>query len=212
METQSLRQRINLIVGLGLVALGGFLLLGQILDFNVGKFVWPFFIIIPGLLFFIVMAAGGKATSALAIPGSITTAVGLLLLYQSITGHWESWAYAWALIFPSSIGVGLTIYANRNEVLSLRQLGQGFIRAGLWIFVILGAVFELFLNISGAQVNRLIWPTIIIVFGGFLILQQIGILAFRRAPKQTRDAEPSIQIVPTEEIEANVPAKTTKHN
>ena len=45
-----------------------------------------------------------------AIAGSIVTTVGSVLLYQQTTGHWESWAYAWALVGPGAAGLGMLVY------------------------------------------------------------------------------------------------------
>jgi hypothetical protein len=81
-----------------LVALGTLFLLEQFFDFQLGQWLWPLFIIIPGLLFFVGMLLGGKSAGPLAIPGSIVTTVGLLLLYQNTFNHFESWAYTWALM------------------------------------------------------------------------------------------------------------------
>ena len=44
-----------------------------------------------------------------AIAGTIVTTIGFLLLYQDSTGHWESWAYAWALLTLAA-GLGTLIY------------------------------------------------------------------------------------------------------
>ncbi len=71
-----------LLIGLGLL----FLLL-QFVPLDLGRNAWPFFIIIPGLLFFAGMALGGRDAARLAIPGSIVTMVGLILLYQNTTPY-----------------------------------------------------------------------------------------------------------------------------
>lgn len=50
------------------------------------------------------------AGRGLAVAGGIVTMTGTILLIQNTTGLWASWAYAWALIFPTSIGLGLLVY------------------------------------------------------------------------------------------------------
>ena len=69
---------------------------------------WPFFVIIPGVILMlsslIPKPPGGVG---FAIAGSIVTTVGLVLLYQEQTAHWESWAYAWALVGPGAAGLGM---------------------------------------------------------------------------------------------------------
>ena len=44
----------------------------------------------------------GAISEGLAIAGSIVTVSGLILLIQDATAHYESWAYAWALVFPGA--------------------------------------------------------------------------------------------------------------
>jgi len=103
------REWINIVVGMVLVALGLLFLVAQLFNINVVSFTWPFFIIVPGMLFFVGMMLGGKRAGGLAIPGSIVTMVGLILLYQNSFNHFQSWAYAWALVFPTAVGVGLMV-------------------------------------------------------------------------------------------------------
>ena len=69
-------------------------------------FLWPFIVIGFGALFFVAMLAGGKQFAALAIPGSFISGIGLMLLFQNITGHWESMSYFWTLIIMF-LGVGI---------------------------------------------------------------------------------------------------------
>ena len=50
--------------------------------------------------------------------GSAVTMVGTILLFQNTFDYFQSWAYAWALVFPTSVGVGQLIYGsikNRAE-------------------------------------------------------------------------------------------------
>jgi len=67
----------------------------------------PFIIIAIGALFFVAMYTGGKQTAGFAIPGSIIGGIGLVLLFQNITNHWESMSYFWTLII---LFVGAGIY------------------------------------------------------------------------------------------------------
>jgi hypothetical protein len=93
-----LTQRYNtggLIGGSILIGLGLLFLLAQFFNFAAWQFLWPFFVIGVGGLFFVGMLAGGKPASGLAIPGSLIGVIGLMLLYQNLTGHWSSWAYGW---------------------------------------------------------------------------------------------------------------------
>ncbi|MDO9099390.1 MAG: hypothetical protein Q7V53_01400, partial [Caldisericota bacterium] len=67
---------------------------------------WPLRIIVPGLALFVVgLVLPGSTGDGLAGFGLVAAAVGTLLWYQSVTGTWSSWAYAWALVFPGAGGV-----------------------------------------------------------------------------------------------------------
>jgi hypothetical protein len=181
MENTDFRRLAPLVVGLGLVILGALFLVGAIFRINVWGFLWPFFIIVPGLLFFAGMVGLGKSGAPLAVPGSIVTMVGLLLFYQSLTGHWESWAYAWALIFPTAVGTGLAItgmWANEPQT---TKVGAVMATVGLGVFLFFAFFFELLLNISGVRtgaLGRLMFPALLI--GGGLALLLFALLPRRR--------------------------------
>jgi hypothetical protein len=162
----------NLIIGLVLVALGIIWAIGQLFTFDAIHYLWPFFIIIPGLAFFAGMVAGGRVMGPLAIPGSIITMVGLILFYQNLTGLWASWAYIWTLIAPTSVGIGLYIYGVWSKESNLRQAGRIVTVVGLALFVFFGAFFELLLNISGRRgiAGGVIWPLGLILLGVYILL------------------------------------------
>jgi hypothetical protein len=189
MDNRTKQYRLNSLIGAVLIGLGAILLLGDIFNVRLGFFLWPFFIIVPGLAFFYFMAQGGKNAAPLAIPGSIITTTGLLLLYQSVTNHWESWAYAWALIFPTSVGIGLYISGLRGENEAMRRTGQGFIRVGLILLVLGGLFFEMIFHISGARTQRVIWPAILIAAGLYMVAEQLGLIPTRKASVSTEIKE-----------------------
>jgi len=159
-------------LGLGavLVAFGILFLLQQLFDFQLGQWLWPFFIIIPGLLCFVGMVRGGKSAGPLAIPGSIVTTVGLLLLYQNAFNHFESWAYAWALI-PIAVGVGLMINGTWSDHPALVQNGRRLAGIGLVLFLVGFVFFELVLNIGG-MASGIVAPVLLILAGIYLLLRR----------------------------------------
>src|ERR1700720_3193660 len=104
-------RRPSMVMGGALVLIGAVLLLGQFVRIDIGHYGWPFFVIAPGLvILFLALTARGALGEGLAILGSIITVTGLILLYQTASDHFESWAYAWALIFPGAVGVGMILY------------------------------------------------------------------------------------------------------
>ena len=101
------RDTSGVFIGLGalLAVLGTLFFLGQATGFDLGRFGWPFFVIIPGLAVSGLGLAGGGLTGERITPlGAAVTMFGLILLYQNTADHFESWAHAWALVFPTSTG------------------------------------------------------------------------------------------------------------
>jgi len=168
----TIRGGASLILGTGLIGLGVLLLLGEFVEIDLGHYLWPFFIIVPGLLFFAGMLAGGKSASGLAIPGSVITTTGLLLFYQNTTGHWESWSYAWAL-FPTAVGVGMIIQGLWGDQPKIAREGTRLARVGITLFIVFGVFFELVLNVSGFwTAGQWLWPILLIAAGVFLIARR----------------------------------------
>ena len=168
----------TLAVGAGLVLLGLLFLCAQLggalLHMDFGRFLWPFYIIVPGVLLYIWgVVVRDKAGVGLAMAGSVVTMVGLILLFQAITGLWATWAYAWALIAPTAIGLGLMLFGAIKGQPDLIHSGRRLATIGLAIFVGLAILFELVIGVSGfglGRVGRVLLPLLVIGFG-------IGVLA-----------------------------------
>ena len=164
--------RNNLIVGTLLIAFGVIFIAGQLLNIRIGRFIWPFFILAPGALL-LSFAFSKKVVNGepLAILGSMTTTLGLMLLYQSVTGHWASWAYSWALLAPTSIGAGLWLYGARKDRLEMVSSGKTVVTVGLIIFLVGAVFFEMLLRIS--QLGSILTPLMLIGLGVFLLVKNI---------------------------------------
>src|SRR5437016_13405203 len=101
-------RRPSMVLGGLLVLIGAILLAGQFVRVDIGHYGWPFFVIAPGILIlFVALSARGAVSEGLAIFGSIVTVSGLILLVQDATDHYESWAYAWTVIYLRAIGFGM---------------------------------------------------------------------------------------------------------
>jgi hypothetical protein len=171
--------RLTRVFGISLIIVGGTLMLGQALDMDLGNLLWPFLVIVPGLLLF---ALGGESASGAAgalIPACIVITTGLLLLYQTATGHWESWAYAWALVVPTSLGIGLILYGRRTGQPAAREVGEGLTRFGLAVFLAAGIFFDMILRIGETSAGGLFWPLALMVTGAYLLTRRL-----RRAPRR----------------------------
>jgi len=183
------------LVGGSLLILFGLLaLFGQIFrNFNFWNTFWPFFIIGFGLLFFVGMLAGGRSVSGLAIPGTIITTIGLLLFYQNITGHWESWSYSWTVILMA-VGLGIYIMGVWGQNVSQRSAGLRVLRIGLIMFIIFGAFFELIFT-SGMPfgLRSIFFPLALILLGLYLILTRTGLLSGRRTETGSESVDKTLE-------------------
>ena len=177
----------SLVGGSLLIIFGILALLGKLFqNFNFWNTFWPFFIIGVGLLFFVGMFAGGRSVSGLAIPGTIITTIGLMLFYQNLTNHWESWSYGWTVILMS-VGLGIFIMGMWGQNLSQRAAGLRVLRIGLIMFVIFGAFFELIFTAGRPfGLRSIFFPAALILLGLYLVISRSGLLPGRS------DSEPAV--------------------
>ena len=159
-----------LFFGLALIGLGGLLLAGEVFHLNFWGLLWPFFIIGPGVLIFALSLLEGDGEEALAIIGGIISTVGLILFFQNATGLWATWAYAWALIAPTSVGVSQFVFGLLKGRRDLIKSGLSVAGVGLVIFLVAAAFFELALNISGFGFGPLGLAVFLIGLGVLLVL------------------------------------------
>jgi len=130
---------------------------------------WPLIVIGVGVVLFVLALA--MNTPSLAVPGCIVGGIGCILFYQNATGHWESWAYAWALI-PGFVGLGGLISGL------LEGRARSVLAPNLWLILISLVAFVVFGSFLGLGRFTAYWP-ILLVLGGLLILGQA---LFRRRP------------------------------
>jgi hypothetical protein len=155
-----------------LIVLGLVFFAGQQLNFDIGQAAWPFYVIAPG----VALAALGltqRRGSGLTIAGSIVTMVGLVLMYQNATNHWESWAYAWALVGPGGSGIGMLLYGTRSGDAKMARDGFFTILTALGLFAAGFVFFEGIIGISGRRLPLPEWvlPVAVIVIGVVVLLR-----------------------------------------
>ena len=168
----------TLLIGFGLLTLAS-----QIFrEVNFWSSFWPLAVVICGALFFAGMFLGGRQVSGLAIPGTIISGIGLLLLYQSLTSHWESWAYSWALIVVF-VGIGIFIMGLYAGDEGKRQAGIGVMKVGAVLFVVFGAFFEMIFSMDRTLGFRgLLFPVLLVLLGAYLIVSRLGLLGQHEKP------------------------------
>lgn len=167
------RNLASAVFGLILIGLGIIFLVGQFVNIEIGAFLWPFMVIAIGGVFFAAMVAGGPSAGGLAIPGSIISMVGLILLFQNTFGHWESWSYGWTLIL-TAVGIGLVIRGYWSKDEASRQSGWRVIRIGAIFFVLFGAFFELIIGFGRhSMISQVAWPLLLIGIGIYLFASRL---------------------------------------
>ncbi len=158
----------NALVGSLFVVAGALMFVSKYISLS--HYAWPFFIIIPGLMLFVLTYSGAKISSGFAIPATLLTSIGLILLSQVITGRFETWAYAWTLLLVA-VGLG-TILQGRLERLEFRQIvGSRIIAAGLISFVLFSFFFEVLIFHSWIQgfLGSMVFPVVLIALGLFVL-------------------------------------------
>jgi len=162
-------------LGVLLVVLGGLFLVAQQTGFDLGDIRWPFFVIMPGV---VLLVAGLVLPwgSGMVIGGTVVTTVGLVLLYQDATDHWESWAYAWALVGPAASGVGTALAGMRSGNAPMVRTGVTGAFVGIGLFAAGYLFFEGILNISGRAMPLPGWvvPVAVIALGVVLLLRGLA--------------------------------------
>jgi hypothetical protein len=182
----------TLVAGAILIAFGLLALAGQLFrGFHFWSYLWPFIIIGVGAAFFASMFAGGKSMAGLAIPGSIIGGLGLLMFFQNLFNHWESWAYSWAIILVL-VGLGIFIMGLYTQDARRRQSGLRLMKIGAILFIIFGGFFELiFSAFQPHGIQSYLFPAALVLLGGYLVVTRSGWLPSKRSDSSEPPAIPS---------------------
>jgi NhaP-type Na+/H+ and K+/H+ antiporter len=164
------------VLGAILIFIGLAFLAVRYLDVFQGADVWPLFIIGPGVALLFLPNLG------MIVGGSVVSTVGLVLAWQNMTGRWESWAYAWALVGPTASGVGTFLGGLRTGNPRLRDAGMWQIAVGLALFAGFYLFFEQVIGLSGDPLPLPEWVMPALLIG-------IGVLILLRGLFGSRDSE-----------------------
>ena len=162
-----------LILGGGMLLMGVILLLGRLVGISFTAYLWPFIFIVPGMLVFLTaLSTESSSGEGLSILGGILTMLGFVFLAQSVTGLWASWAYVWALIAPTSVGISQMVYGMRKDRDKIVQSGRKLANLGMVMFVIGFVFFELIIGVSGFGLARFGLPVfpMMLIFAGLIVL------------------------------------------
>jgi hypothetical protein len=165
-----LKDKTSIAVAVILIALGVLFLLDQWFNMNIAGYLWPFFIVVPGVFLFIFsLSLSAPEGAGTAIFASIVTMTGLLLLCQNTTGLWATWAYAWALVAPTSVGLGMMLYGSLKNREGMVAAGRSTTKVGLGLFLGFAAFFEGIINISGLGISTWGMPLLLIALGVYVM-------------------------------------------
>ncbi len=164
------------VFGAVLVLAGIVLLALQFTGARAIEFGWPLFVLIPGVTMLAVGAASREHLAGFLIPGSIVTMVALVLGYQNLTGDWQSWSYAWALVAPAGVGIGLSLFGWRTANTTVARVGRGLALAGLVLFLLAEWLFVVLAGIGGRGLGpavEAVVPAAIILVGLYVIVRAL---------------------------------------
>jgi len=158
------------VLAMGLIGLGVLVFIGQLTGFGgmIGS-LWPLFVMVPGLIFLYFAYTGDKKTAGLAVPGTVITGTGLILFYQNLTGHWESWAYIWTL-YPLFVGLALRFMAQRTGDEGTQKASRILMRIGAIGFMVGAIFFELMIFGNGGIFGNWALPVLLVAIGGFMLM------------------------------------------
>jgi hypothetical protein len=157
-------------LALGLVVIGLGLLAVNIFNIDLMNYLWPAFIVGPGLL---MLLPAYKATSKrsgilnfLAVPGAMMVALGSLMFLMNLVDHFESMAYIWPLVISAGV-VGLMFMERFDADSTVHENGHRFIRVMVFAFVGAALFFEaLVFESLGSW-----WPLLLVGLGVYVYLK-----------------------------------------
>jgi uncharacterized membrane protein HdeD (DUF308 family) len=200
MNNNDQHERNTRALGLLLLAVGAWTLISRFLHFDLESWLWPFWVIVPGGL---IIALGFRdrnhGNEGLVTFGSIVAMTGIILFVQNLTGQWQSWAYAWALLFPGAIGLGQYLWGKHaNDTASVRR-GEKTMQTAFVLFVAFGLFFELVLGIGGFHLGvtgRIVVPVLLIAGGATLYVTS---MTGDRGQTPTEFPQPPVQQTPSQD-------------
>ena len=172
-----MQNRRSIYVGILLIAAGFLFLMAQVTGRWIGwAGMWPFLILLVGAAFWLpifIWWERHEELAGLAVPGTIVMINGLILLFQNVTGLWETWSYLWALE-PIAVALGLlALYALGKRDRGLLVAASIVGGVGVIFFFIFATAFSRFFRFLG--------PVVLILVGVLVILSGVS----RRAERNS---------------------------
>lgn len=163
------QNRSNLVLGVLLIAVGGWLIatrqVPEIQAWLDENFIWPMYTIGAGLLILLIGLLTGNP--GMAVPAAIVSGIGGILYYQEVYSAYTSW-YLWFLI-PAFVGVGMILTGLLGED-TRRNLSRGLrnIATGVVLALVFGTLFGGLTLLGDFGV-----PILIILLGVYILARGI---------------------------------------
>ena len=179
MSDRTTADHFAVLLGTTLGIVGILLTLTQLLGLRVIELGWPLLVIVPGLVIAAAAFASppGRGLGYMAIPGMIVLVTGVILEVQAVTGDWQSWSYAWALVAPGAVGLGLLLAGLRERSRWARTVGAILLAAGALLFVLAEWFFVRIAEVGGPGLGwgfGLVFPALVITLGLVMIARGLA--------------------------------------
>jgi hypothetical protein len=178
------RSTLSLFLGLVLIGIGVLYLAGRWSRLLPGELLWPVILLISALACWALFAAGGANAGPLAVAASLLSAIGLVSLYEILTGDGSTWSYSWALVI-AALGAGLALNGKRTGQPALRRAGSALFHQGIFLFILFGLLSSLLWN--DPQRGYGLFGLLATVYGLYLLVRRSVLLLSRKATREERD-------------------------
>lgn len=143
-------------------------------EIDIAHYGWPVFVIVPGL---VLIGVGGttREVSGLCLPGAVVTVAGFVLMVQNIFDLFATWSYAWALVVPGGVGLGMWLQGLVIDSPVMRAEGARTLGSGFILFLLMAVFFEGIVHVSGRDFGffgRVLFPLLIIVVGVVVMVRR----------------------------------------
>ena len=153
------------------IGIGVLLLAANLFHIHLMQFLWPGFVIAPGLMLmwpaYDSTVERQRPLSFLAVPGAMMITISMLLFAMNLVNHFESWAYSWPLVLASVAGA--LMYIKRFEPQNhIHESGHSFVRIMILLFMGFAAFFEILIFQNFAP-----WfPLALIGYGIYILVKK----------------------------------------
>jgi hypothetical protein len=152
-----------------LIGMGVLFLILEIAGISISK-TWPIIFLALGAVCFLPPLLWPSLRAGLAgfcIPGGILLTLGVIFLYNTLSGDWASWSYAWIML-NGGVGIGLVLAAW------IGGWGREMTDIGWWMFVVSAVVFSIFATLFGGPVLKASGPVVLILCGLWLMVRSFA--------------------------------------